>query len=178
MGNYVELEDGRSVSENWMSWVASENLDGAFLFEQASKHAPYILFLEDDVKPTTGALRKLSDFIHSFKKDDYLFVDLYTPNLNWNDKMLNVVNGEPYAFQCCTQAMLFKSSNVAGIIEYWREHSREPIDDNLRNYLKDYAPEQKIYAMNPNLFEHVGAYSSNKEKSTGIVEHTSINFIP
>lgn len=158
--------------------VASENLDAAFLFEQASKRAPYILFLEDDVKPTTNALRKLSNFVTGFKKDDWLFFDLYTPNLNWNDRMLHAANAEPYAFQCCTQGMLFKSSRVSGIIDYWREHSREPIDDNLRNYLRDYTPELQIYAIMPNLVEHVGAYSSNKEKSTGVVEHTSLNFIP
>jgi len=177
---FSALEDGREVSSDWLSWVASENVDGAFLFEKAKAAAPYILFLEDDVWPTTNALRKLSNFVRDFEKahNDWLFLDLYTPNLDWAPGMLNVENGGKYPFQCCTQSMLFKSSEIDGVIHYWRSHSREPVDDNLRNYIKEERPDLSVYALRPNLFQHVGAYSSNAEKSFGIVEHESIEFIP
>merc|ERR1712146_860980 len=99
-------------------------------------------------------------------------------NLDWNDRMLHAENGKPYAFQCCTQAMLFRSHMVSGVIDYWREYSHEPIDDNLRMYRENHTPDLQIYAIRPNLFEHAGAYSSNKEKSTGTVEHTSLDFVP
>ena len=74
--------------------------------------------------------------------------------------------------------MLFRSDRIDGVIQYLSEHAREPIDDNLRNYMRDYTPGMGVYAVRPNLFEHVGAYSSNKEKSTGIVEHRSLDFVP
>lgn len=178
MNGVGELEDGRQVSDQWLGWVASENMDASFLFDQVKSKVPYILFLEDDVLPTTQALRKLSNFVQGFQHDDWLFLDLYTPNLDWRSGMLDVVNGEKYPFECCTQAMLFKTDRVDPLIGYWRDHAGEPIDDNLRNFMKDTAPNLSVYAVRPNLFEHVGAYSSNAEKSTGVVEHTSLDFVP
>jgi hypothetical protein len=173
-----KLEDGRQVSESWLGWVASENLDASFLFEKAKHQAPYILFLEDDVMPSTHTMQKLNTFLQDFKQDDWLFLDLYTPNLDWAPGMLDVRNGERYNFNCCTQAMLFRSDRIDGVIRYLSDHPREPIDDNLRNYLKDFQPNLGVYAVRPNLFEHVGAYSSNKEKSTGQIEHASLDFVP
>lgn len=181
ISSYSELEDGRSVSSQWLTWVASENLDGAFLFEKAKMQAPYVLFLEDDVTPSSQALRKLSHFVRNFEREhttDWLFIDLYTPNLDWAEGMLDVKHGEKYKFQCCTQAMLFRSNELDGVIGYWLEHSREPVDDNLREYLKNVRPDLSVFAVRPNLFEHVGAFSSNAEKSTGVVEHRSLDFVP
>eukprot|EP00300_Choanocystis_sp_HF-7_P036321 c52164_g1_i1.p1 GENE.c52164_g1_i1~~c52164_g1_i1.p1 ORF type:complete len:339 (+),score=70.16 c52164_g1_i1:1-1017(+) len=175
------LEDGRVFNQEWVAWVASENLDAAFLFEKAKDLAPYILFLEDDVYPTTRALQKLSDHVHSMEVKnvtDWLFLDLYTPNLSWNPNMLNVKNEERYAFQCCTQAMLFKSEDAPALIEFWRRHANEPIDDNLRHFLESERKDKFVYAVRPNLFEHVGSYSSNPQKSTGRVEHVSLEFKP
>jgi len=174
----VFLEDGRQVNHDWIQWVAAEDLDAAFLLEQGSKLSPFVLFLEDDVWPTTNALLKLSRFIRSLEHDDWLFLDLYTPNLNWYEGMTDVKNGERYAFHCCTQSMLFRSDLIPGIISYWRMHPHEPIDDNLKAYRDQYTPDRYIYAARPNLFEHVGAYSSNPQKSKGVVEHQSLDFLP
>ena len=44
--------------------------------------------------PTTNALKKLNSFLIDFRKDDWLFLDLYTPNLNWREGMLDVANGQ------------------------------------------------------------------------------------
>jgi len=170
------LEDGRRVNPEWLNWVAAEDLDGAYLLEKAMKMSPYVLFLEDDVKPTRRALQKLTKFVTEFERDDWLFIDLYTPNLDWAEGSLNVKNGGRYNFFCCTQAMLFRSDMLPGIIRYWRTHASEPVDDNLRNYRKEFTPNHWVYAMRPNLFEHVGAYSSNYQKSTGYVEHQSLDF--
>jgi hypothetical protein len=74
--------------------------------------------------------------------------------------------------------MLFRSDRIDPVINYLMQHGREPIDDNLRNYIKDQAPSLGIYAVRPNLFEHVGAYSSNPQKSTGTLEHVSLDFVP
>lgn len=172
----VFLEDGREVNRDWMTWVSAEDMDGAYLFEKAMTMSPYVLFLEDDVHPTRNALQKLTSFVHDFQKDDWFFFDLYTPNLEWAEGALDVRNGEPYNFFCCTQGMLFRSDMLPGVIKYWRTHANEPVDDNLKFYRRDYLPDHKIYAVRPNLFEHVGAYSSNWQKSTGYVEHVSLDF--
>lgn len=171
------LEDGRQVNSEWLKWVSAEDLDGAYLLEKAMKMSPYVLFLEDDVKPTRKALEKLTHAVANLEHDDWLFLDLYTPELDWAEGALNVKNGERYNFFCCTQAMLFRSDMLPGIIRYWRTHASEPVDDNLRNYRKDFTPNHWVYAVRPNLFEHVGAYSSNPQKSTGIVEHHSLDFV-
>jgi len=172
------LEDGRQVNKDWVKWVASEDLDGAYLLEQGAKQSPYVLFLEDDVWPTAHALEKLSKFVQNIKHDDWLFLDLYTPNLDWAPGALDVKNGEKYSFFCCTQAMLFRSDRLPGVVNYWRTHSSEPVDDNLREYRSKITPNLFIYAARPNLFEHIGAYSSNPQKSTGVIEHQSIDFVP
>jgi len=147
--------------------------------EKTKSKSSYILFLEDDVYPTTNALRKLNQFIYDeITHDDWLFLDLYTPNLDWAPGMLDVVNEARYPFQCCTQSMLFRSDRVDDLITYFRAHPKEPIDDNLRFFMKNLRPDLFVYAARPNLFEHVGAYSSNPAKSTGAVEHQSLDFIP
>ncbi len=74
--------------------------------------------------------------------------------------------------------MLFRSDRVEGVIKYWLKHPREPVDDNLKHYIANEAPNLSVYGVRPNLFEHVGAYSSNVQKSTGVVEHSSVEFIP
>jgi hypothetical protein len=74
--------------------------------------------------------------------------------------------------------MLFRSDRIDPVIDYLKKHAREPIDDNLRHYIKQEAQWLGVYAARPNLFEHVGAYSSNPEKSTGQLEHASLEFIP
>lgn len=175
-GGNAHLEDGREVSSEWLSWVSAEDLDGAYLLEKAMAMSPYVLFLEDDVKPTRKALEKLTKFVTEFEHDDWLFIDLYTPDLDWAEGALDVENGKRYNFFCCTQAMLFRSDMLPGIIRYWRTHAAEPVDDNLREYRKQFTPNHWVYAMRPNLFEHVGAYSSNYQKSTGFVEHQSLDF--
>jgi len=174
----VYLEDGREVNKEWIKWVAAEDFDGSYLLELASRQSPYVLFLEDDVYPTAKALEKLTKFVRNLKVNDWLFADLYTPNLDWAEGMLDVKNGQRYNFQCCTQAMLFRSDMLPGIISYWRSHPAEPVDDNLRHYREKITPDFFIYAARPNLFQHVGAYSSNPQKSTGHVEHESIEFSP
>jgi GR25 family glycosyltransferase involved in LPS biosynthesis len=78
---------------------------------QAKHQAPYILFLEDDVLPTSNAITKLNKFVTNFDKDDWLFLDLYTPNLHWVEGMLDVKNGErfdfaiTFKFECCDKLL-------------------------------------------------------------------------
>jgi len=171
------LEDGREVGAETMKWVSAENLDGAYLMEQAKDMSPYVLFLEDDVFPTSNALQKMSTAVRTLKADDMLFLDLYTPKVDWKDPSVwNAVSHlKPYDYFCCTQAMLFPSNRLGGVINFWRTHPSEPVDDNLVNYMKQDGG-LKVYATRPNLFQHVGAYSSNPDKSTGIVEHLSVEF--
>jgi hypothetical protein len=40
-----QLEDGRKVNQQWLSWVASENIDAAYLFEKVLFY--FILFAND-----------------------------------------------------------------------------------------------------------------------------------
>lgn len=178
LGGHV-LEDGRSVGQETMKWVSAENLDGAHLFDKAAEMSPWVLFMEDDVKPTSNFLYKLTEAARYLEsKPDMLFLDLYTPKVDWKPGSENVQNYDkgPYDYFCCTQAMLFKSENVRGVGEYWRQHATEPVDDNLVKYMREGGHPDKVYATWPNLIEHVGAYSSNPDKSTGLVEHESAWF--
>jgi hypothetical protein len=178
LGGHV-LEDGRSVGQETMKWVSAENLDGAHLFDKAAEMSPWVLFMEDDVKPTNNFLYKLTEAARYLEsKPDMLFLDLYTPKVDWKPGSENVQNYDKgtYDYFCCTQAMLFKSENVRGVGEYWRQHATEPVDDNLVKYMREGGHPDKVYATWPNLIEHVGAYSSNPDKSTGIVEHESAWF--
>ncbi len=83
-----------------------------------------------------------------------------------------------YDYECCTQAMLFNSKHIDALVAYELSHPENPIDDNIRDFVRADRKAHPVYAMVPNPFEHVGAYSSNPEKSKGIVEHHSLYFEP
>jgi hypothetical protein len=168
------------VSQGTMAWITGETHDATHLMYEARKLAPYVLFLEDDVKPTSNVVKKMSDYVCQMKEkniDSWFMVDLYTPRINWGRNPLYVENFERYDFECCTQAMLFRSDKLLDLLLYESTHSQFPIDDNIRDYAREESS-RGIYAMTPNLFEHVGRFSSNPEKSSERVEHTSINFVP
>jgi hypothetical protein len=74
--------------------------------------------------------------------------------------------------------MLFNSVKLAGLVQYERDHGNMPIDDNIRDFVKENPITRPVFAMVPNAFEHVGRFSSNPEKSTGAIEHRSIRFDP
>lgn len=171
------MEDGRLVAKDTIRWVSAENLDGAYLMEKAMAMSEWVLFLEDDIEPTSGALYKMTQAARALEQNtDMLFLDLYTPHVDWHPGCDNVEHLKPYNFFCCTQAMLFKSSDVGGVADYWKTHATEPVDDNLREYMK--MVNLGAYAVRPSIFQHVGAYSSNPDKSTGIVEHTAVEWSP
>ena len=69
-----------------MNWIAGETKDVPTLLTVASREAPYVLFLEDDVKPTKNAIAKIMNYIaesDAHHLDNWFMVDLYTPNINW-----------------------------------------------------------------------------------------------
>ncbi len=45
----LQLEDGREVSKEAFEWVAGETRDAPMLILEASKAAPYVLFLEGSI---------------------------------------------------------------------------------------------------------------------------------
>merc|ERR1711998_20390 len=174
-----KLDDGKimlnkkdhteQVTTTTMNWIAGETKDVPTLLTVASREAPYVLFLEDDVKPTKNAIAKIMSYIAKSDDnhlDNWFMVDLYTPNINW--KPVPATNMQLYAFECCTQAMLFRSSKVEALIAYENEHPELPVDDNIRDFSAAEPAQFGIYSMVPNPFEHVGRYSSNPEKSYGI----------
>merc|ERR1712146_302519 len=139
--------------------------------------APYVLFLEDDVKPTKNAIAKIMNYVaqsDAHHLDNWFMVDLCTPNINW--KPVPATNMQVYDFECCTQAMLFRSSKIDDLVSYELAHPDLPVDDNIRDLSQENPGSFAIYAMVPNPFEHVGRYSSNPEKSFGVAEHQSMNF--
>jgi hypothetical protein len=173
----AKLGDGRELSREAFEWVAGETRDAPTLLLEASKSAPYVLFLEDDVTPTSNVMAKIFQNVRDMKNEgkEFLMMDLYTPAISWGPQ--SAVNRERYSFECCTQAMLFDSRRVPALVEYEMTHPNQPVDDNIRDFVRQH-PDQSIYAMVPNPFEHVGRFSSNPEKSTGVTEHRSLNFVP
>jgi dienelactone hydrolase len=73
--------------------------------------------------------------------------------------------------------MLFRSDRLLDMLLYETLHPTMPVDDNIRDFSRD-DESRGIYAMVPNGFEHIGRYSSNPEKSSETVEHTSVYFVP
>jgi hypothetical protein len=173
----AKLADGRELSREAFEWVAGETRDAPTLLLEASKAAPYVVFLEDDVTPTSNVMAKIIQNLRDMKNEgkDFLMMDLYTPAISWGPQ--TAANREKYNFECCTQAMLFDSRHVPALVEYEMTHPSQPVDDNIRDFVRQH-PDQAIYAMVPNPFEHVGRFSSNPEKSTGTTEHRSLNFVP
>jgi hypothetical protein len=174
----AKLEDGREVSAESFKWVTGETRDAPMLLLEASKLAPFVVFLEDDVTPTSNVMGKIFKTLEEMKwegKSDFFMLDLYTPAISWGPQWAG--NKEKYSFECCTQAMLFNSQKVASLVDYETMHPSEPVDDNIRDFSRQ-NPNFGIYAMVPNPFEHVGRFSSNPEKSTGTTEHRSLNFVP
>jgi len=174
----AKLADGRQVSVESFEWVSGETRDAPTLLMEASRRASFVLFLEDDVVPTTNVMTKVFATIKEMKaegKDNFLMLDLYTPAISWGPQ--TAVNKERYNFECCTQAMLFDSRRVPALVDYELMHPNEPVDDNIRDFVRQ-NPDNAIYSMVPNPFEHVGRFSSNPEKSTGVTEHKSLSFVP
>jgi len=168
------------VSHTTMDWISGETHDATSLLFDARKRAPYVMFLEDDVKPTRHAITKLCHYLEEMQTRnirDWFMLDLYTPRIGWGRNPLYVKNFERYDYECCTQAMLFRSDKLLDLLLYETLHSNLPIDDNIRDFSRE-DDSRGVYPVDPNLFEHIGRYSSNPEKSSNTVEHTSINFVP
>jgi hypothetical protein len=172
-------KDASEVSATTMNWIAGETADAPFLIKEAAQRAPYVVFLEDDVKATGMVVPKLYDFMTKLGvsgRKDWLMVDLYTPDVYWGPR--EAYNMERYDFECCTQAMLFRSNKLGELLAYEHAHPNLPVDDNIRDFVRSRPDEYPVLAMVPNPFEHVGRYSSNPEKSTGVEEHKSLYFEP
>lgn len=169
---------GREITETTLKWRAGETRDVSHLLLQAMPKAPYVLMLEDDVKATSNVMPKIFQFLDDMKKQgkDFFMVDMYTPAIWWGPQ--TALNMQPYDYECCTQAMLFKSSAIPELVAYELQYPQNPLDDNIRDFVRTNRDAHSVYAMIPNPFEHVGAYSSNPDKSTGVVEHRSLFFEP
>jgi hypothetical protein len=177
-GMFVD-STGREMSKETLNWRAGETMDAPRLWLAASANSEYVLFLEDDVVPTSRAVSKIYTLIKNLQdqgKTDILMVDLYTPAISWGPK--SATNMADYPYECCTQAMLFKSSALPELCAYEFDHPELPVDDNIRDYIRANKDARKVLAMMPNPFEHVGRYSSNPEKSFGKIEHRSLEFEP
>eukprot|EP00298_Acanthocystis_sp_HF-20_P010112 c18683_g2_i1.p1 GENE.c18683_g2_i1~~c18683_g2_i1.p1 ORF type:complete len:334 (-),score=81.02 c18683_g2_i1:42-1043(-) len=179
----LEKPNGEKVqiTKGTMNWIKGETRDATKILFEARNRAPYVMFLEDDVKPTKNVITKLWNYLDEMSKrkiENWFMVDLYTPSINWGRNPGYVANYERYDYECCTQAMLFRSDKLLDLLIYESSHSQFPIDDNIRDYSREEEETRGIYAITPNLFEHVGRFSSNPEKSSDKVEHTSLSFLP
>lgn len=175
-----EINGGaREVSQEAFEWVTGETSDVPRLLQKASTMAPNVLFLEDDVIPTTQALQKIFQTMDEMKSENknYFMIDLYTPSMEWRPD-ITAEHKQRYDYECCTQAMLFNSSRISELADYEFQHPKNPVDDNIRDWVREDPEKRQVYAMVPNPFEHVGRYSSNPEKSTETVEHKSLSFVP
>jgi len=177
--SYTKYGNTKELSVGTVDWIAGETADGPYLMKEAAKRAPYVVFLEDDVKPTSNVVPKLYDYLtklKSFGNNDWFMVDLYTPDIYWGPREAH--NMDRYDFECCTQAMMFRSNRIGDLLEYERANPTLPVDDNIRDFVRANPDTYPVLAMVPNPFEHVGRYSSNPEKSTGVEEHKSLMFEP
>jgi hypothetical protein len=82
-----------SVTHGTMEWISGETRDATTLLFDARKKAPYVIFLEDDVRPTSNVVHKIAAYLHDMKAaniDDWFMIDLYTPNISWGRNPLHV----------------------------------------------------------------------------------------
>jgi len=179
----LHYSDGitREITRQTAEWISGETRDATNLLFEARKRAPYVLFLEDDVKPTQSVISKLNNYVAELKvadKNDWFMIDLYTPKIDWGRNPLHVNRLERYDYECCTQAMLFRSDRLLDMLLFETLHPSNPLDDNIRDFSREDYANRGVYALVPNGFEHIGRHSSNPEKSSDTVEHQSINFVP
>lgn len=168
---------GREITETTLKWRAGETRDVSHLLLQAMTRAPFVLMLEDDVKATSVVVPKIYQFLEQMKRQglrDFFMVDMYTPAIWWGPQ--TALNMQRYDYECCTQAMLFNSKMIPELVAYELQFPQNPLDDNIRDFIRRDRDAFPVYSMIPNPFEHVGAYSSNPDKSTGTVEHRSLFF--
>jgi len=171
----VDPDEQVVMTKTKQVWRAKEVLDNLALLELCRDSGrPYTLFLEDDVRPTTNMWAKLERFVKQMP-DDYGLLDLYNPGV-WEEEDKEYLNGEEYNFFCCTQAMLFANLRIEGIVNILHDgYMRAPVDHLLVEYLHNNGtnatvvtnkPHDKhVYVAVPNLFQHVGAYSSLAERT-------------
>eukprot|EP00301_Raphidiophrys_heterophryoidea_P014573 c22996_g1_i1.p1 GENE.c22996_g1_i1~~c22996_g1_i1.p1 ORF type:complete len:382 (-),score=79.72 c22996_g1_i1:112-1173(-) len=172
------------MSKDKQLWRAKEVLDNMSLLEICRNSGrPYTLFLEDDVRPTTNLWPKLEKLVNTVP-DDFAMLDLYNPGV-WEEEDREFHNGDEYTFFCCTQSMLFSNARLEPLIHLLQDgYLRAPVDHLLVEYL--YATKtvnttatsngmliattaknhtKHVYLAVPNLFQHVGAYSSLAERT-------------
>jgi hypothetical protein len=176
-GLFVDSK-GRQISGDTLNWRAGETRDVSHLLLHAMGKAPYVMMLEDDVAPTSNVIPKIYSFLDGMKKagKEFFMADLYTPAVWYGPT--SAANMERYDYECCTQAMLFNSKRIPELVAYELQNPQNPIDDNIRDFVRADKDARSVFAMIPNPFQHVGAFSSNPEKSTGTVEHRSLYFEP
>merc|ERR1712070_731054 len=124
----------------YFNWIAGETKDATNVLFEARKQAPYVIFLEDDVKPTQGVVTKVHDYLHEMDVrgiNGWFMIDLYTPRIDWGRNPLFVKNFQKYDYECCTQAMLFRSDKLLELLMYEAGHPNLPIDDNIRDYSRE-----------------------------------------
>jgi hypothetical protein len=92
-----------------------------------------------------------------------------------------------YEFECCTQAMMFRRGELVNkLLDYIEARFDEsPVDWLIRDFIKENQGENRlkldltldvvIYMKHPNVFQHIGEYSSLDEKANHII-HTSQSY--
>jgi len=156
-------------------WRSKENLDFCRVYKYCSAFGEYVLFMEDDVKVTNDIIAKILEnlskppLIHS---EDWFMYSLYVPyDVGDNDFHRNL----PSPFKCCTQGIVFQSSDVNRLTKYIKaRYAKKPIDWLLKEYLQ--ISGRSLYIAYPNMVQHIAQVSS-LTNVTGLRNHTSPTFV-
>lgn len=135
------------------SWDYSRAIQFAW---EAHKQWPYAIVLEDDAWLADSLLQRLNEMVDRPEKDWLAWTLLHTPAF---DTRAGYQHGDFFEFKACTQAVLYQSSQLRGLAEFFnRTWMQDPSDWIVRNY--QYNTHAKIKVAIPSVAQHIGHISS------------------
>lgn len=130
-----------------------------------AKGWPYAVILQDDVQLSSQFFPRIYEMVHSQPQVLWLAWALFHAAAFDHGRVYR--HGDVYRFEACDQALLYRTADMAGLIDYVRAHWREdPSDWQLRDYQRK--SNAVIRVAQPSIVQHIGAVSSLASKSNGV----------